>query len=202
MENNMRLLLKEAETYGLTVYGDGATVKKDPLINILAAGAFMAVLVLEIANCAGHMAAWGMRDSRYITSLCRPHMDRIEKDHPGVIDFICFDGASNVHKGGWVLQASFSSLFFKNIFGFKEVTLFKKICQRAYKFFGSGSTHAPNNIFPKIHNNGKNIGLIRASDTQMAGLAICMMQLHRIKNAIINTVTSVEFISLKVNLQM
>jgi hypothetical protein len=107
MENNMSLLLKEAETYGLTVYRDGAIVKKDPLVNILEAGAFMAALVLEIAKCAGHMVAGGIKDACYIAPHFRLHMDRIEKDHPLVIDLICFDGISNVQKGGWVSQASF-----------------------------------------------------------------------------------------------
>jgi hypothetical protein len=50
MEKSMKLLLKESETYGLTVYGDGATVKKTPLINILFAGAFVPALVMEIAT--------------------------------------------------------------------------------------------------------------------------------------------------------
>jgi hypothetical protein len=216
MEKSMKLLLKEAETYGLTVYGDGATVKKTPLINILFAGAFVPALVMEIANCAAHMAAGGKKDARYIASLFRPYMDKIENEHPGVIDLIFFDGASNVQKGGRVLEASYprvtvmhgaehvTSLFFQDIFGYKELSLFKKVCQRAYKFFGSGAMHAPYSIFQKyakIHNCGKNIGLMRASDTRMGGHAICMMRLLRLKNAIINTVTSVEFISLKVSKQ-
>ena len=44
-------LLKEAEIFGLCLYGDGATVKRMPLINVLGSGRHGPSEVPEIHNC-------------------------------------------------------------------------------------------------------------------------------------------------------
>jgi archaellum component FlaF (FlaF/FlaG flagellin family) len=46
-------LKADAATYGLALYGDGATVKRMPLLNILASGAHLTTAVLEIVDCSG-----------------------------------------------------------------------------------------------------------------------------------------------------
>jgi len=59
--------------------------------------------------------------------------------------------------------------------------------------------HSPYAIFDKYarnHNQGRPIGLIHASDTQMGGHLIAMMWFLRLQPALWNTVTSVEFLDL------
>ncbi len=64
LEKSYASLQTNAEVYGLCLYGDGATVKKMPLINILASGAHLTTAVLEIADCTGHLAEGGTKDAR------------------------------------------------------------------------------------------------------------------------------------------
>jgi hypothetical protein len=71
---NSEQLKQFAGTYGLTLYGDGATVKKMPLINILAAGYGQPAAVLDIVDCTGHMEEGGKKDAKFIVELFKPHM--------------------------------------------------------------------------------------------------------------------------------
>ena len=50
------MIKKEAEISGLLFLGDGATVLRCPLLNILASGKKIPVSVLEIVDCQGHLA--------------------------------------------------------------------------------------------------------------------------------------------------
>jgi hypothetical protein len=50
------LLVKNAAVYGLALYGDGAMVKRMPLLNILASGAHLTRAVLKITDYTGHMS--------------------------------------------------------------------------------------------------------------------------------------------------
>jgi hypothetical protein len=99
--------LKEAKIYGIIVHGDGATVWKKPLTNILAAGVHMPVHVLERSNATKHMEGGGKKDARCIASLVRPHIDRIEEKARWTVDLVAFDGASNVQIGGEILLAAY-----------------------------------------------------------------------------------------------
>jgi hypothetical protein len=59
----------------------------------------------------------------------------------------------------------------------------------AYSIFQKYSNH---------HTNGRNIGLIKAAGTLMAGYAIEIQRFLRLRPALISTVTSAEFVHLKV----
>ena len=61
--------MQDIDIFGLCFYGDGATVKRMPLHNILASGAHHTTAVLEIVDCTSHMAAGGKKDARHIASL-------------------------------------------------------------------------------------------------------------------------------------
>ncbi len=50
------LLLKDAVVYGLALYGDGATVKRMPLLNIMCSGFDERCAVLDVVDCTEHMA--------------------------------------------------------------------------------------------------------------------------------------------------
>lgn len=215
LKKNMLSLMKEVDIFGLTFYGDGATVRKMPLINVLASSAHLPVTVLEIVDCTKHIEGGGRKDARYIASLFRPHMDRIESTYPNSSDVIFFDGASNVQKAGQVLEVKYPrcyvlhgaehvvSLFFQDIFSLPEFKALTSIIRRTYNVFGNGSMHSPYAIFQKYSkrmNGGNNIGLIRAAGTRMAGVAIAMQRFLRLKEALNKTVTSSEFTKLKVSM--
>ena len=159
------VLLNQADTYGLTLYGDGATVKKMPLINILCAGVHNPAAVLEIVNCSVHLQTGGKKDASYIAKLFRPHLAELDL-HKTCVDLVYFDGASNVQKAGAILSAHYPrisclhgaehvvSLFFSDISKLPAVNTFIRFYRRIYKWFGSGSHHAPYAIFKNHVCNG------------------------------------------------
>jgi hypothetical protein len=112
----------------LSFYGDGATVKKMPLINILASGAYLQTALLEIVDATSHLEKGGEKDASYTSSLFRPHIHEYEKDNPNSKDYCAFDGAANVQKAERILQAHYPcivvthgaehvlSLFFQDCF--------------------------------------------------------------------------------------
>jgi hypothetical protein len=51
--------MKDINVFGLSFYGDGATFKKMPLINILASGAYLQTALLEIVDATSHMEKGG-----------------------------------------------------------------------------------------------------------------------------------------------
>jgi hypothetical protein len=138
----------------------------------------------------------------------------LESEYPNCIDLVYFDRASNVQKAGTVLEAKdpgnvvlhcaehVIALFFNSVFKLNIIPAFSSITKRAYWIFGSGSMHLPYWIFQKYsktHNNGRNICLIRAAGTQMAGSAIALMRFLRMKNSLVSAINSPEFIKLKVS---
>ena len=65
--------------------------------------------------------------------------------------------------------------------------------------------HGPYAIFQKYsrkHNNGRNIGLIRASETRMGGYAIAFQRLSRLQEPLQETLESPDFIKLKVTINV
>jgi hypothetical protein len=97
---NMDMLKKDIEIFGIAYYSDGATVKKKPLINVLASGAYLYTAVLKIVNCTSHMERGGKKDARYIASLFCPHIDKLEEEFKNCVDYVTFDGAGSVQKAG------------------------------------------------------------------------------------------------------
>ena len=205
----MENLLKEADIYGLTFFGDGATIKKSPFMNILASSIHEPAGCLSIVDCSGHLASDGTKDAFFIANLFIPHIKAIETKNPKCADLVIFDGASNVQKAGALLEAQFPrlsvihgaehvvSLFYSDVFRIKEFDLLKRLNQSVYRYFGSGSMHSFYAMFSKHsrdHNQGKSIGLIRASDTRMGGHIISMMRTLRLKDPLINTLSSASFI--------
>lgn len=177
----------------------------------------MTACVIEIVDCSKHIQNGGKKDASFISSLFRPHIDKMEQEHQNCIDVVYFDGASNVQKAGFVLQAKYPrivvlhgaehviSLFFNDVFNLKIIKALLSITKRAYRIFGNGAMHGPYWIFQKYsktHNNGRNIGLIRAAGTRMAGQAITMMRFLRLKNALLSTINSPEFMKLKVSINI
>jgi hypothetical protein len=109
MQKQKALLLSEADMYGLVIYGDGATVRRLALFNILAAGIHIPNAVLEIVDTYEHTMRGGIKSAEYIADIVKSHMQVLD---PGktLFDIVYFDGASNVQKAGHILEQYYPRL--------------------------------------------------------------------------------------------
>ena len=64
MEDTKEKLKTDIKLFGLSFYGDGATVRKMPLLNVMASGAYLHTAVMEIINCTSHLEK-GEKDAQY-----------------------------------------------------------------------------------------------------------------------------------------
>jgi hypothetical protein len=93
----MNTLLSEAWVFGVTVFGDGATIKTVQLINLLAACVNNPFALLEVANCTAHLAEGGKKDAKCIAKIIMPVIQQMESEEdmqkkmsPGIVDFVFF----------------------------------------------------------------------------------------------------------------
>jgi hypothetical protein len=122
----------DAEVYGLSLFGDGATVHGMPLMNILASGVGEPSAVLAIVDCkfffgvcfyidflltglfllfilyigTDHLVDGGKKNAQFIAGLFDPWVPRLDPISTR-IDSVFFDGASNVQKAGQLLAAKY-----------------------------------------------------------------------------------------------
>ena len=66
MKRNLAMIKKEAEIFGLLFLGDGATISRCKLFNILASLKNITVAVLEIVDCQGHLAEGNKKYGSFI----------------------------------------------------------------------------------------------------------------------------------------
>ena len=78
MERNLSLIEKESDIFGLLFLGDGATISRVPLLNILVSGKNLPVAVLELVDCQGHLADSGTKNASFICNIFLDHFERIE----------------------------------------------------------------------------------------------------------------------------
>ena len=215
-DKQMSSILVEAKIFGVTVFGDGATIKSVPLVNVLAAGANNPFALLDIADCTDHCSSGGKKDAPYIAGLVEPwitkmesEVDAMKKHHRGIVDLVFFDGASNVQNAGRILASTHPritvghgaehvvSLFFSDVFrNVREFFLLSTFYKTCHNIWGS-TRHLPAAMFKahsKRHNNGVNIGFIKSSECRMAGEHIALLRLLSLKDALQSTITSPEFI--------
>lgn len=108
-----KTLLSEASVFGITIFGDGATIKTTALFNVLAAGVNNPFALLDVVNCTDHHAQGGMKDASHIAGLISPLIEQLEGevgDHnrkcAGIVDLF-FYGASNVQNAGELLRVKY-----------------------------------------------------------------------------------------------
>ena len=136
-----------------------------------------------------------------------------KEKHRGIVDLVFFDGASNAQNAGVILQAfnpritlchgaeHVVSLFFSDVY--QKVMQFHTLsnfCKQCRNIWGA-VRHTPSAIFKhhtKLHNNGRHVGFIKPSECRMAGEHIALLRLLRLKNALRATITSKEFVELRV----
>ena len=205
-------LLTDADTFGIAMYADGATVKRAPLINILGSGVHNNAAILEIKDCSEHAATGGKKDAKYVAQALMEHVEQLQKEAPNSVDLVIFDGAANVQKAGLIMQRKYPkisvikggehviALMFKDLF--TKVPAFralKHFNHRLYDLFGGGR-HIPFSVFTTEAtkmNYGKRLGLIMAAETRMAGEAISLLRSLRLKRALKATIHSHAFTQAK-----
>jgi hypothetical protein len=216
----IKSLLTESKLFGITVFGDGATIKGVPLVNVLAAGVNNPFALLDVADCTDRAAQAKKKDATYIASIVDPLIVKIENElygnklcHKGIVDLVYFDGAKNVQNAGHILAATHPritvghgaehvvSLFFYDVFNrTKEYSRLSKLYKVCCNIWG-GVHHALSAIFKehsRRHNGGINLGFIKPLECRMAGEQISLLRLLRLKlkDALKSMVTSAEFLEL------
>ena len=108
--DNKTNLLKSAQVFGLGFLGDGATVKRMPLMNIIASCADTPPITISIHDCTKHMQVGGKKDASYVAGIFE---DKVREYDPNntLTDLFFFDGALNVQKAGKILVAKFPHSF-------------------------------------------------------------------------------------------
>ncbi len=108
--DNKTNLLKSADVFGLGFLGNGATVKRMPLMNIIASCADTPPITISIHDCMEHMQEGGKKVATYVAGLFEDK-ERKYNTNDTLTDVFCFDGASNVQKAGEILAAKFPHSF-------------------------------------------------------------------------------------------
>ena len=78
MEMNLSLIKKESDNFELLFLGDGATISRVPLLNILVSGNNLSVAVLELVDCQGHLADDGGNNATFICNRFFEHIKIID----------------------------------------------------------------------------------------------------------------------------
>ena len=188
-------LMREVNLFKLMFYLDGATVKRMPLLNCMASGAHNHKAVLDIIDCTGHMAEGGEKDATYVAEQMRTKINEISPEN---VVLFAFDGASNVQKAGQMLELWYprsstihagehvGALMFKSWYSTIECDLLVTACKKIQGNF-DGSKHTLGSLFKKHSKNfheGKFVGLLRAVDPRMAGHAIAILRMLRLRSVI------------------
>ena len=92
MQRNLSLIKKQSDIFGLLFLGDGASISRIPLLNILVSGKNLPVAVLELVDCQVHLAYGGEKNGIFI---CNRFLDHIKRNdpHKSITDVVMFDGA-------------------------------------------------------------------------------------------------------------
>ena len=72
--NAMTRLMTNVDVFGMAIYGDGATIVKVPMINILASSAGNPNCIVDVIDCSEHMSEGEKKDAFYICQQILPQM--------------------------------------------------------------------------------------------------------------------------------
>jgi len=103
MKKNLAALNKESYIFGLSMSGDGAMIHKAPMFNILAHGVHCPSCVMEVINCAGHLAKGGSKNAPYTAEGVIVVMRKLDP-HKEIIFINWWDGASNFQLAGKIIE--------------------------------------------------------------------------------------------------
>ena len=104
------MIKKEADIFGLLFLGDGATISRCPLLNILCSTKNITVAVLEIVDFQGHLSQGNKKCASFICNRFLKHLKAIDPQF-FFTDVIMFDGSSNVQPGGKLLKVHYPWMY-------------------------------------------------------------------------------------------
>jgi hypothetical protein len=108
--DNKTNLLKSAAVFGLGFLGDGATVKRMPLMNIMTLCVDTPPMTISIHDCMKHMQEGGKKDETYVAGLFKDKVREYDTNDT-FTDMFFFNGVSNVQKAREILAAKFPHSF-------------------------------------------------------------------------------------------
>jgi hypothetical protein len=113
-KEQLKILLSDGRTFGITIFGDGATIKTVLIVNVLGGSINNPFALLDIANCMAHLAKGEKEDAKHIAKFITPIIQEIEKAEdahqkkcPGIVALVFIDGATNVQNSGKILKVLF-----------------------------------------------------------------------------------------------
>jgi hypothetical protein len=190
--------------FGLSIMGDGATIKKKPLFNVLVSGVHCPIYVANVHDASDQLAQGQKKDAKYISNLCREVVENLDP-LKNLFDLALFDGAANVQLAGSCLECFYPrisvihgaehvcSLFCSHLLNKTKIKKLVDIYRTIYKYFGSGCTHMVYAVFKDYAakcNNNHQIGLVQAAGTRMGGYFYAFYRLLRLKKALKQTILS------------
>ena len=92
MERNLSLIKKDSDIFGLLFIGDGATISRIRLLNILVSVKNLPAAILECVDCQVHLADGGEKYRTFLCNRCIEHIRTIDP-HKSIKDVVMFDGA-------------------------------------------------------------------------------------------------------------
>lgn len=99
-------LLTDAETFGVMMLGDGATIKDCPQMNVLASSENNHSCCLDVIDCSNWVSQGNKKDAWYVAKCFLPIMREIDPKKE-LIDLVAFDGASNMQKAAKLIGEHF-----------------------------------------------------------------------------------------------
>jgi hypothetical protein len=102
--HNLKKLNIGIEMFGICLYGDSATIRRKPFLNILAACVKEPSIVLEITDATSHLETGEKKDASYGAEQFIPWMKKLDPENK-FLDCVFFDGAGDVQKAGKILAA-------------------------------------------------------------------------------------------------
>ncbi len=109
-KDSLDSFLADVETYGVSIFGDGATIVNTPMINILAGSPTNPIFVLDVVDCIKHMMTAGKKEVRYIAKQILPLMQNIDPSKNRFHVVVAFDRAYNVQKAGELLREHYPQI--------------------------------------------------------------------------------------------
>ena len=214
-EDSYHKLKANAMDFGVAIFGDGATIKRLPLVNLLASSGTCPSALLEIVDCTKHMSQGGIKSAEYIAGLMEPHVEKLGRDY---VDLFLFDGGSNVQKAGKLMAIHHPrttcvhaaehliSLFLGDICKLEPVQQLMKFYRLVYSYLG-GSRHKLHAVFKK-HTRASNqvsdssLILFKLCQLRMGGIFYCFLRMCRVKQPMLDTLGCTEAIDANVPLGM
>ena len=76
--SEIRTLFAESRIFGISLFGDGETIKTVPMVNYLDALLHNSFILLDVFDCSKHCSGGGRKDAHYIENLFLPLVKDLE----------------------------------------------------------------------------------------------------------------------------